>query len=107
MSYLKLGELWNECEKLDAEMFGVFVRGLDEIHKKKFASKPAKPCVAKQKVLRDSSWSLAEEDLLHKYCNGAESIAKGVTQFLQETDSERTAKACEVRVGVMKREGRW
>ena len=107
MSYLKLRELWTECEKLNEAVFGVFVEGLDEIHRKKWASKPAKSCVAKPKILRASSWSLAEEDLLHKYCNESESVTKGVARFLQETDSNRTAKACEVRVDVMKREGRW
>lgn len=107
MSYLKLRELWDECEKLDESVFNVFVEGLHEIHSKKFVSQAAKPCVVKQKVSRSSSWSPAEEDLLHKYCNEAPSVAKGVTRFLQETDSDRTAKACEVRVDLMKREGRW
>ena len=107
---LKLRELWNECEKMDPFTLKVFLDGLKEIAgtvDERYLKQVAKPCVVKPKATRSSSWTPAEEDLLHKYCNESDSVTKGVTRFLQETDSERTAKACEVRVDLMKREGRW
>lgn len=107
MSYLKLRELWNECEKLDELAFNVFVEGLHEIHTKKWVNQAAKPCVASQAKTDREKWTPAEEDLLHKYCNEASSVAKGVDRFLRQTDSSRTPGACELRVNEMKRKGRW
>lgn len=107
MSYLKLRELWDECEKLDESVFNVFVEGLSEIHNKKFVNKePAKPCVAEPTIREREKWTEAEEDLLHRCCQGV-SVVQGVKLFLQKTGNKRTQGACELRANEMKRKGRW
>lgn len=106
MSYLKLRELWNECEWLDESVFNVFVEGLSEIHNKRFVNKePAKPCVAQEKKDREK-WTEAEEDLLHKCCQNT-SVVKGAKIFREKTGYKRTQGACELRANEMKRKGRW
>ena len=115
MSYLKLRELWTECEKLDESVFNVFVEGLSEIHNKKFVSKqhekwvgeqPMKPCVAEPTIREREKWTEAEEDLLHKCCQNT-SVVKGVRIFREKTGYKRTQGACELRANEMKRKGRW
>ena len=107
---LKLREMWNECEKMNPLTFGVFLDGLKELAEsidKRFDELSQKPCVAQQAKTDREKWTPAEEDALHKYCNEAPSVAKGVARFLRQTDSERTPGACKLRVSVMRREGRW
>ena len=109
MSYLKLRELWNECEKLEEAVFNVFVEGLAEIHKKRSPEAyedSAKPCVAKPTASDRQKWTPAEEDLLHKCCQNT-SVAKGVRIFREKTGYKRTQGACELRANEMKRKGRW
>ena len=106
MSYLKLRELWDECEKLDESVFNVFVEGLHEIHSKKFVNQSAKPCVAQQAKTDREKWTPAEEDLLHKCCQNTSAV-KGVKIFREKTGYKRTQGACELRVNEMKRKGRW
>ena len=106
MSYLKLLELWNECEKLDESVFNVFVEGLHEIHSKKFVSQATKPCVAEQTGNHGEAWTAEEEDLLHECCQNT-SIRKGVHVFREKTGYKRTQGACELRAKELKRRGRW
>lgn len=104
---LKLRELWNECEKLERDAFNTFVEGLLEIHDKKWMNKePAKPCVAQKAKADREKWTPAEEDLLHKCCEGV-TVVQGVKLFLQKTGYKRTQGACELRANEMKRKGRW
>ena len=110
---LKLRELWNECEKMDPQILWVFLNGLQEMVER--ANNPSvslrtgatKPCVAASQKTEREKWTPAEEDALHKYCNEAPSVAKGVARFLRQTNSERSPGACKLRVSVMRREGRW
>lgn len=106
MSYLKLRELWDECEKLEESVFNVFVEGLHEIHTKKWVNQAAKPCVASQAKTDREKWTPAEEDLLHRCCQDV-SVVQGVKLFLQKTGNKRTQGACELRANEMKRKGRW
>ena len=107
MSYLKLRELWNECEKLEESVFNVFVEGLSEIHLKNFASvQPAKPCVSNQTGNYGEAWTTEEEDLLHECCQNT-SIRNGVYIFREKTGYKRTQGACELRAKELKRRGRW
>ena len=107
---LKLREMWNECEKMEPLTFGVFLDGLKEIadsFSKRCNEPSQKPCVAASPKTEREKWTPAEEDALHKYCNEAPSVAKGVARFLRQTNSERSPGACKLRVSVMRREGRW
>lgn len=107
---LKLREMWNECEKMNPLTFGVFLDGLKELAEsidKRFDELSQKACVAAPPKADREKWTPAEEDALHKYCNEASSVAKGVARFLRQTDSERSPGACKLRVSVMRREGRW
>lgn len=107
---LKLREMWNECEKMSPMTFSVFLNGMLEISEsidKRFDELSQKPCVAVSPKADREKWTPAEEDALHKYCNEAPSVAKGVARFLRQTDSERSPGACKLRVSVMRREGRW
>ena len=106
---LKLREMWNECEKMEPLVFGVFLDGLQEIadsFNKRFDEPSQKPCVAVSPKTEREKWTLAEEDLLHKCCEGV-TVVQGVKLFLQKTGNKRTQGACELRVNEMKRKGRW
>jgi len=106
MSYLKLRELWNECEKLDLLEMGFFIGGLTEIANSAIGrAQPAKPCVGQKKRDREK-WTEAEEDLLHRCCQDV-SVVQGAKLFLQKTGNKRTQGACELRANEMKRKGRW
>lgn len=107
MSYLKLRELWNECEKLDLLEMGVFIGGLTEIANSAISrAQPAKHCVAQPTIREREKWTEAEEDLLHRCCQDV-SVVQGVKLFLQKTGNKRTQGACELRANEMKRKGRW
>lgn len=108
MSYLKLRELWDECEKLKPETLDVFFVGLIEIREKRSPSY-AKTCVArrgKKLKLSRKDWTEAEEAMLKKCCEGV-SVAKGAKIFREKTGSSRTAGACKFRVYEMRLGGRW
>jgi hypothetical protein len=110
---LKLRELWDECEKMSPQTLWVFLNGLQEMVER--VNKPSvslrteatKACVAQQVKTDRERWTLAEEDTLHKYCNEAPSVAKGVARFILQTNSDRTPGACKLRVSEMRREKRW
>ena len=113
MSYLKLRELWNECEKMEPQTLWVFLDGLQEMVERvnnpaiSHRTGAAKPCVALLPKTEREKWKPTEEDALHKCCNEAPSVAKGVARFLRQHNSERSPGACKLRVSVMRREGRW
>lgn len=120
MSYLKLRELWNECEKLDESVFNVFVEGLSEIHNKKFVSKqheklvgeqPMKPCVAEQRrtVCNRGRWEPQEDDLLHKCVSSHFNPHQGFIAFANDpgNSKRRSKEAAQQRYYALVGEGRW
>lgn len=114
MSYLKLRELWNECEKLEPDAFNVFVEGLAEIHKKRSPSAyedSAKPCVAKQtKFVRNcGEWEPQEDDLLHKCVTTSPNTRQGFVAFSASPENRkgRSVEAAKQRYFRLKSEGSW
>lgn len=112
MSYLKLRELWNECEKLDESVFNVFVEGLSEIHNKRFVNKePAKPCVAQEKrtVRNRGAWEPQEDDLLHKCVTSNVNLYQGFVAFSKDPANKknRSIEAAKQRYFRLESEGRW
>lgn len=112
MSYLKLRELWDECEKLDRSVFKIFVDGLSEIHDNKWASaQSAKPCVAQQKrtVCNRGRWEPQEDDLLHKCVSDSFNPHQGFIAFANDPANKkrRSKEAAQQRYYAMVTEGRW
>lgn len=112
MSYLKLRELWNECEKLEESVFNVFVEGLSEIHNKRFVNKePAKPCVAQEKrtVCNRGRWEPQEDDLLHKCVSSHFNPHQGFIAFANDpgNSKRRSKEAAQQRYYALVGEGRW
>ena len=99
MSYLKLRELWNECESLDENTWNVFVEGLKEIHNKKFGSyaKPdekqsVKPCVAQDpRATRNNGgrWEPQEDDLLRQCVSRSRNPHQGFVSFAKDPANKK------------------
>ena len=111
MSYLKLRELWDECEKLDESVFNVFVEGLHEIHSKKWVNQAAKPCVAQKKrtVCNRGTWEPQEDDLLHKCVTSNVNLHQGFIAFSKDPANKkgRSVEAAKQRYFRLESEGRW
>lgn len=112
MSYLKLRELWNECEKLDRSVFKIFVDGLSEIHDNKWASvQSAKPCVAqKPSIIRNcGAWEPQEDDLLHQCISASRNVHQGCIAFASDVLNKkcRTKEAAVQRYRSLSERGRW
>lgn len=82
---LKLREMWNECEKMSPQTFGVFLEGLQEIadsFNRRHEELSQKPCVAQDRSVRGGlEWTPAEDDLLHKVLSSAVTFAEGYRVF--------------------------
>ena len=90
MSYLKLRELWNECEKLEESVFNVFVEGLHEIHTKKWVNQAAKPCVAqKRTVCNRGRWEPQEDDLLRQCVSMSRNPHQGFVAFARDVMNKK------------------
>lgn len=111
MSYLKLRELWNECEKLDESVFNVFVEGLHEIHAKKWVNQAAKPCVAqKPSTIRNcGAWEPQEDDLLHQCISANRNVHQGCIAFARDVLNKkcRTKEAAVQRYRSLSERGKW
>ena len=87
MSYLKLRELWNECEKMEPELLRVFVDGLIEMVERvnnpavSHRTGAAKPYVADSPKADREKWTPAEDDLLHRILPESKTNAAGYRSF--------------------------
>jgi hypothetical protein len=118
MSYLKLRELWSECEKLDLLEMGVFIGGLTEIAnaatdraRERISSQSQKPCVAQEKraVCNRGRWEPQEDDLLHKCVSSSFNPHQGFIAFASDPSNKkrRSKEAAQQRYYAMVTEGKW
>ena len=109
--WLKLRELWDECEKMPRDVFNAFVEGLHEIVDSKLRKQDAKPCVAEKRSVRNNRgrWEPQEDDLLHKCISSSCNPNQGFAAFANDPANRkrRTKEAAQQRYHSLVNEGRW
>ena len=112
---LKLREMWDECEKMSPQTFGVFLEGLQEIadsFNKRHDELSQKPCVAQEpRATRNNGgrWEPQEDDLLYKCVSESFNPHQGFVAFAKDPANKkrRTKEAAQQRYHSLKSEGRW